>query len=108
MIFVSPFLTESKQTYDHAMTQAMGRARRYGQTKKVHIYHFLSLKTVDVDTLQLHLGKILAENVAPPPKFAPYPTFVPSGFGLISGINGDKGRFGSAHTSEGLMENEDA
>lgn len=89
------------------MTQAMGRARRYGQTKPVHIYQFLSLKTVDVDTLQLHSGKILTENVAPPPKFAPYNTFVPSGFGLIKGVDGNIGRFGSSETSEALMGNED-
>jgi len=90
------------------MTQAIGRTRRYGQTKPVHIYQFLSLKTVDVDTLQQHSGKILAENVAPPPEFVPYDTFVPSGFGLINGVDGDKGRFGSAETSEALMGNEDA
>ena len=90
------------------MTQAMGRARRYGQTKPVHIYHFLSLKTVDVDRAQLHSGKILVENVTQPPDFLPYDGFVPSGFGLIRGADGDKGRFGSAETSEVLVDNEDA
>ena len=90
------------------MTQAMGRARRYGQTKPVHIYQFLSLKTVDVDTLQLHSGKILADKVAPPPEFSPFDGFVPSRFGLVQGVDGNKGKFGSAETSEMLMTNEDA
>lgn len=108
VIFVSPFLTESQQTYDQAMTQAMGRARRYGQSKPVHIYNFLSLKTIDVDTLQLRSGKVLTEDVAPPPEFLPFESFVPSTFDLVDAKHGEKGEFGSAETSELLMENEDA
>jgi len=90
------------------MTQAEGRARRYGQIKPVHIYKFLSLKTVDVDALQLHSGKILAENVAPAPEFIPYSSFVPSSFGLIKAVRDEKGRFGSAETTKLLIEDEDA
>jgi SNF2 family DNA or RNA helicase len=108
VIFVSPFLAESQQTYDQAMTQAMGRARRYGQTKPVHIYSFLSLKTIDVDILQLRSGKILAANVAPAPEFSPFELFVPSTLGLVDAAHGEKGEFGSAETSKLLMENDDA
>ncbi|KAJ4356252.1 uncharacterized protein N0V89_004283 [Didymosphaeria variabile] len=38
--------------YDAAMEQAIARSRRYGQEKKVHIYHFAALRTVDVDVLE--------------------------------------------------------
>lgn len=86
----------------------MGRARRYGQTKPVHIYNFLSLKTIDVDILQLRSGKILAENVTAAPEFFPFQSFVPSAFGLVDAAHGEKGEFGSAETSKLLMENEDA
>lgn len=34
------------------MEQAIARSRRYGQEKKVHVYHFAALRTVDVDILQ--------------------------------------------------------
>lgn len=34
------------------MEQAVARSRRYGQKKKVHIYHFAALRTVDVDILE--------------------------------------------------------
>ncbi len=31
--------------------QCIGRARRYGQTKTVHIYRFIALQTIDVDVI---------------------------------------------------------
>ncbi len=34
------------------MTQSVGRARRFGQKKKVHIHRFVALKTIDVDILE--------------------------------------------------------
>ena len=34
------------------MTQSIGRAKRYGQQKTVHIYRFVALRTADVDILQ--------------------------------------------------------
>ncbi|KAF3050916.1 hypothetical protein E8E11_006202 [Didymella keratinophila] len=52
IIFVSPLLVESHYKYDSAMTQAIARSRRYGQEKKVHIYHFAALRTIDVDILE--------------------------------------------------------
>lgn len=34
------------------MAQAIARSRRYGQRKRVHIYHFAALRTIDVDILE--------------------------------------------------------
>ena len=52
IIFVSPLLVESQYKYDSAMTQAIARSRRYGQEKQVQIYHFVALRTIDVDILE--------------------------------------------------------
>ncbi|KAI9808767.1 MAG: hypothetical protein M1825_003920 [Sarcosagium campestre] len=52
VIFLSPLLTATQYRYDSSMTQAVGRARRYGQKKTVYIHRFLSLKTIDVDILE--------------------------------------------------------
>ena len=46
-IFLSPLLAVSKQAYDARETQAIGRIRRYGQVKLVHIYRFLTMDSVD-------------------------------------------------------------
>jgi SNF2 family DNA or RNA helicase len=59
-IFISPLLTNTQENYDACMTQAIGRVRRYGQQKKVHIYHFLSKDTIDVDLYQQMTGQKLA------------------------------------------------
>lgn len=52
VIFVSPLLAKSQYQYDSAMAQAIARCRRYRQEKKVHIYHFAALQTIDVDILE--------------------------------------------------------
>lgn len=52
IIFVSPLLVESQYKYDSAMAQAIARSRRYGQEKRVHIYHIAALRTIDVDILE--------------------------------------------------------
>ncbi|KAI9683648.1 MAG: hypothetical protein M1829_004953 [Trizodia sp. TS-e1964] len=64
IIFLSPILTDSQYRYDSSMTQAIGRARRFGQKKTVYIYHFLSLKTIDVDIMELRSGKKLARRAS--------------------------------------------
>lgn len=46
-IFLSPLLAVSKQGYDARETQAIGRVRRYGQVRHVHIYRFLTMDSVD-------------------------------------------------------------
>jgi hypothetical protein len=52
VIFVAPLLVKSQYEYESAMTQAIARSRRYGQEKRVHIYHFAALRTIDVDILE--------------------------------------------------------
>ncbi|PLB48961.1 hypothetical protein P170DRAFT_464536 [Aspergillus steynii IBT 23096] len=47
VMFLSPLLAETQYNYESTMTQAVGRARRYGQTKHVHVYHMLARRTVD-------------------------------------------------------------
>lgn len=62
IIFVSPFYasgSDAQYTYDAARTQAIGRARRYLQKKKVYIYDFLAMNTVDVDIFELRSSKIV-------------------------------------------------
>jgi len=52
VIFMQPYYTSgenAQENYDAAMTQAIGRARRWGQEKVVHVYHFLTVNTIDVD-----------------------------------------------------------
>lgn len=74
VIFVSPYLTDREQTYHAAMTQAIGRARRYGQTKVVHTYHFLALKTIDVDVFEQNNHVIVDTNFEKQ-KFVPFDDF---------------------------------
>ncbi|TPX64723.1 hypothetical protein SpCBS45565_g05673 [Spizellomyces sp. 'palustris'] len=49
VIFVSPLHLETPEVYDACETQAIGRVRRYGQTKKVHVWRFICKGTVDED-----------------------------------------------------------
>ncbi|KAI5287479.1 hypothetical protein KEM52_001567, partial [Ascosphaera acerosa] len=52
IIFVSPLHAATRYDYLSGMTQAVGRARRYGQEKHVHIYHFLTLNTIEVNIFE--------------------------------------------------------
>ena len=54
---MSPFLAKIQYDYDSAMAQAIARSRRYGQKKKVHIYHVVALRTIDVDILEHRLRR---------------------------------------------------
>jgi SNF2 family DNA or RNA helicase len=40
-------LAESQQQYTACETQAVGRIRRYGQTKKVEIWRYIVQDTID-------------------------------------------------------------
>ena len=40
VIFLSPLLRDSQYGYDSTMAQAIGRVRRHGQTKRIHVYRF--------------------------------------------------------------------
>jgi len=46
-LFVHPLLAGSCQQYEAYETQAIGRIRRYGQTKTVHIWRYLCPGTID-------------------------------------------------------------
>jgi hypothetical protein len=52
IIFVSPLLAKTQYEYKSAMAQAIARSRRYGQKKRVHIYHVIAQRTIDVDILE--------------------------------------------------------
>ncbi|USP75190.1 uncharacterized protein yc1106_02464 [Curvularia clavata] len=54
VIFVSPLLARTQYDYDSVMAQAIARSRRYGQEKKVHVYHVIARRTIDVDILKHH------------------------------------------------------
>ncbi|ORX34744.1 hypothetical protein BD324DRAFT_131575 [Kockovaella imperatae] len=47
-IFLGPLFTSSLYNYRAVETQAIGRVRRYGQTRKVHIHRLLALDTIDM------------------------------------------------------------
>jgi SNF2 family DNA or RNA helicase len=58
-IFLSPLLAPSQEIYQANETQAIGRLRRYGQTKTVYIWRFLTRDTIDVDIYEARTGKKL-------------------------------------------------
>ncbi|PKX99889.1 putative C-5 cytosine-specific DNA methylase [Aspergillus campestris IBT 28561] len=62
VVFLSPMLAQTQYDYDSAMTQAIGRSRRYGQSKTVHIYHLLAKGTVDVSIFQRRREKVLLDK----------------------------------------------
>lgn len=64
MIFLAPIVKGSFLEYVAPMQQCIGRALRHGQLKKVYIYHFLALKTIDVDIFQERSEMRLAKSRA--------------------------------------------
>ncbi|KAG5638137.1 hypothetical protein H0H81_001656 [Sphagnurus paluster] len=46
-IFLSPLLAPSKEIYKACETQAIGRLVRFGQTKHVHVWRFVTKNTID-------------------------------------------------------------
>jgi SNF2 family DNA or RNA helicase len=60
-VFVHPLLANTQEEYDAYETQAIGRLRRYGQKKTVHVWRFLAKDTIDT--------KIIAQRS---------PLFIPS------------------------------
>ena len=47
-IFLGPLFVSHLDKYRQGETQAIGRVRRYGQEKKVHIHRLLALDTIDM------------------------------------------------------------
>jgi SNF2 family DNA or RNA helicase len=56
-IFVHPLLAPTKQAYQAYETQAIGRIRRFGQTKTVHIWRFLVTNSIDTEIYDDRAGK---------------------------------------------------
>lgn len=54
--FVHPLLADSQQQYDAYETQAIGRIRRYGQTKTVHVWRYLAHDTIDMEIYKQRRG----------------------------------------------------
>ena len=48
-IFVHPLLTHSQYEYEASETQAIGRIRRYGQTKLVKVWRLLVKDSIDTE-----------------------------------------------------------
>lgn len=46
-IFLSPLLAPSKEIYKACETQAVGRLVRFGQSKHVYVWRFLTMNTID-------------------------------------------------------------
>ena len=59
-IFLSPLLTPTQEIYNACETQAIGRLRRYGQTKMVHIWRFLTSSTIDIEIFEQRTGRKVA------------------------------------------------
>ncbi|KAI1105346.1 hypothetical protein F4804DRAFT_350865 [Jackrogersella minutella] len=53
VMFACPLLVNLQEDYDAFMKQAKGRCIRYGQEKVVHVYHFVTANTIEVDILEL-------------------------------------------------------
>lgn len=62
VVFLSPLLAATQYDYEAAMTQAIGRSRRYGQKKHVHIYHFLAGATIEINVLQQRRGRVIVQR----------------------------------------------
>ncbi|KAJ5124309.1 uncharacterized protein N7515_008182 [Penicillium bovifimosum] len=66
VVFLSPLIASTRNEYDSGMTQAIGRARRHGQTKTVHVYHLLVKFTYDVNVYQsAHGGRLVERDGGP-------------------------------------------
>jgi site-specific DNA-cytosine methylase/SNF2 family DNA or RNA helicase len=52
VIFLSPLLKNSQYEYSATMAQAIGRVRRHGQKRDVHVHRLVALDTIDVDILE--------------------------------------------------------
>lgn len=73
VIFLSPLLRDTQYGYASTMAQAIGRVRRFGQERPIHVYHIVALDTIDVDILEHRmrrteaLGEEGGEKIRQPP-----------------------------------------
>lgn len=61
-IFLSPLFAPSQEIYTACETQAVGRLVRYGQTKFVKIYKFLTADTIDEEIYNKRESALIARN----------------------------------------------
>lgn len=61
-MFVCPFVARNNYDYNATMTQAVGRARRFGQQQTVYVYHFVTARTNEVAILQDRMAKKLVRR----------------------------------------------
>ncbi|WVQ62591.1 uncharacterized protein L199_000733 [Kwoniella botswanensis] len=61
VIFLGPLFTNSLLNYRAVETQAIGRIRRYGQNKKVHIHRLLALDTIDMTIFESRRNELMAK-----------------------------------------------
>ncbi|KAI5204620.1 hypothetical protein E4T38_04669 [Aureobasidium subglaciale] len=52
VIFFSPLPALTQYEYESQMAQGIGRVRRPGQNKSIHVYRIIALDTIDVDVLE--------------------------------------------------------
>ena len=57
VVFVAPLLTEGKHESETAYTQAIGRAKRFGQRSTVKIWHYVTLNTHEVNIFEERQGE---------------------------------------------------
>ncbi|KAL1407062.1 DNA (cytosine-5-)-methyltransferase dmt5 [Vanrija albida] len=56
-IFIGPLFTNTLLNYRAVETQAIGRIRRFGQSRTVHVHRLLALDTIDVSIYQTRLAE---------------------------------------------------
>lgn len=62
VIFYSPLQVRTQYDYESGMAQAIGRSRRYGQPKHVHVYHLMALKTVEVNIFEKRRRQVVVRR----------------------------------------------
>jgi hypothetical protein len=66
VIFLSPLFVSTQHDWEAGMTQAIGRARRYGQQRDVHVYHLLVKNTCEINIFQKrHTSKLVDRSGVP-------------------------------------------
>ncbi|KAI8799644.1 hypothetical protein BJ742DRAFT_128160 [Cladochytrium replicatum] len=59
VVFLSPLLTDDEYTFRSSETQAIGRVRRYGQSKTVHIWRMVTRDSIDEQIFEERLGSLV-------------------------------------------------
>lgn len=61
-VFLSPLLAETKEKYKACEIQAVGRLVRFGQTKHVYVWRFLTKNTIDEEIYEQRKDVIQADS----------------------------------------------